>query len=110
MNWTILTSIAELESALAKSDDMPIAIFKHSTRCSVSFMARKQLEMTWDFSDERVKPYFLDLIQHRDVSDAIASKTGVKHESPQLILVRNKEVLYHASHGSISLQGIERSI
>ncbi|MFT4678307.1 MAG: bacillithiol system protein YtxJ [Flavobacteriales bacterium] len=110
MNWTLLTSISELESALAKSEEQPIAIFKHSTRCSVSFMARKQLEMTWDFSEEQVLPYFLDLIQHRDISNAISSETGVEHQSPQLLLIIKNKVAYHASHGSISLQGIQRSI
>jgi bacillithiol system protein YtxJ len=110
MNWTLLTSISELESALAKSEEQPIAIFKHSTGCSVSFMARKQLEMTWDFSEEQVLPYFLDLIQHRDISNAISSETGVEHQSPQLLLIIKNKVAYHASHGSISLQGIQRSI
>lgn len=110
MNWTLLTSISDLDSALAKSEEMPIAIFKHSTRCSVSFMARKQLEMTWDFSEDQVLPYFLDLIQHRDISNAIASQTGIDHQSPQLILISKNKVTYHASHGSISLQGIQRSM
>jgi bacillithiol system protein YtxJ len=46
-------------------------------------------------------PYYLDLLEHRNISNAIAQDTGVEHESPQAILIENGKVLKHASHMSI---------
>jgi bacillithiol system protein YtxJ len=80
------------------SDEL-IATYKHSTRCGVSSMAWGRLERGWN-SD--VKVLFIDLIRFRDLSNYIAQKTGVRHESPQIIVSRNGEVLDYTSHMQIS--------
>ena len=69
MNWKDLTSIEELNSAISASNYTLVIMFKHSTRCSISRMALKMLEIGWDESLEAVDTYYLDLLNHRDVSD-----------------------------------------
>lgn len=102
INWTELTSIAELEEAIALSQEKTIMLFKHSTRCSISSMALNRVEGDWNFSEEEIKPYYLDLIAHRDVSNAIAEKLDVFHASPQLIVVKSGKSVLDASHNSIN--------
>lgn len=108
MNWIPLTSLEELEKAVEQSTQEPMAIFKHSTRCSVSFMAKKNLELEWDIEDTKV--YYLDLLSYRDVSNAIADNYDVVHQSPQLIGFNKGEVFYHASHSSISAESFKSAL
>lgn len=100
MSWNDLTDLGQLNEIMALSNEKPVAIFKHSTRCSVSRMALKQFENEFDFSD-KVTPYFLDLIAYRDVSNEIANRFGVQHQSPQLILIKDGKAVYNASHSDI---------
>lgn len=110
MNWRYLESESDWEEALKSSSELPIVVFKHSTRCSVSLMARKMLEQKWDFNEEEITPYFLDLIKFRNVSDRISHDTEVRHESPQLIYIKDGKVDYHASHYSIDTDTIHQKL
>jgi bacillithiol system protein YtxJ len=100
MNWEPLQALVQLDEIVAQSHVKPVAIFKHSTRCSVSRMALKQFENEFDFP-EKVTPYFLDLIAFRDVSNEIATRFGVTHQSPQLILIKDGKAVYTVSHSDI---------
>ena len=75
-------------------------IFKHSTRCSISSMAKSRVEREW--KNLEIPLHLLDLIQFREVSNSIAVTTGVEHQSPQLIVFNRGQVVYHASHNAIS--------
>ncbi len=108
IEWENISSIEELKNAVAESHNSPVAIFKHSTRCSVSFMAKKSIEMYWDLTN--VKTYYLDLIKFRDVSNFIASEYDVRHQSPQLIGFVNGEVFYHASHSAATAQSFKSAL
>ncbi|MFN8308665.1 MAG: bacillithiol system redox-active protein YtxJ [Chitinophagales bacterium] len=101
MNWKELKAVQQVEDILNESQTRPVAIFKHSTRCSVSTMAKRSLESDWKGHENEIVPYFLDLLNHRDVSNSVSEKLNIRHESPQLILIRNGEVLYHAAHASV---------
>ena len=103
MKWKELQTINDLEEALKASHENPVALFKHSTRCSVSLMAKKSVERFWDLD---IDAYYLDLIAFREVSNAIAQKLEVHHQSPQMILVKEGKVIYHASHGSIDVDAM----
>ena len=100
MDWEPLNFIGQLDEIIAESKDKPVAIFKHSTRCSISRMALKQFENEFDFP-EKVTPYFLDLIAFREISNDIASRFGVQHQSPQLILIKSGKAVYNVSHSDI---------
>jgi bacillithiol system protein YtxJ len=107
MNWKNLESEADWEEALQESEKSPVVIFKHSTRCSVSFMAKKNFETGWDYSEDEIRAYFLDLVRYRSVSDRIAQDTGVRHESPQIIFLKDKEVILDASHHAIDAEALK---
>ncbi|WP_367753301.1 bacillithiol system redox-active protein YtxJ [Flavobacterium sp. WC2421] len=100
MDWNNLTDLGQLNEIMTLSNEKPVAIFKHSTRCSVSRMALKQFENEFDSSD-KVTPYFLDLIAYREVSNEIANRFGVQHQSPQLLLIKDGKAIYNASHSDI---------
>lgn len=100
MNWNTLNSIEQLALIDAESLTQPIMLFKHSTRCSISSAALARMERGW--KDGNVKPYYLDLIAHRDVSNAIAHKYGVEHQSPQVLLIKNGQAVYNESHMGIN--------
>ena len=109
MSWNDLTDLGQLNEIIALSNEKPVAIFKHSTRCSVSRMALKQFENEFDFSD-KVTPYFLDLIAYRDVSNEIANRFGVQHQSPQLILIKEGKAVYNASHSDIDAASLQSKL
>lgn len=109
VNWTELTDIAQLLEVTAISSEKPVVIFKHSTRCSISRMALKQFEREYDLN-ETVDAYFLDLIAHRDISNEIASRFNVYHESPQLILIKNGQAVYDVSHSDIDAVALKEKL
>ena len=106
MKWNTIESINDLNAITERSKTVPCLIFKHSTRCPVSSMARYRLEDDWNFPEAELEPYFLDLIKHRDISGAIAQDFQVRHESPQVLLIRNGECTYDASHLDITVDEI----
>ncbi|HCN82547.1 MAG TPA: bacillithiol system redox-active protein YtxJ [Sphingobacteriaceae bacterium] len=102
MNWIMLQSFEQL-SAIKAAKGYSI-IFKHSTRCSISMMMKKRVEMDWDILPENVNVYFLDLISYRNISNGIVDIFQIHHESPQLLVIRDGECIYESSHGEISIE------
>jgi bacillithiol system protein YtxJ len=102
MNWITLDQADQLKNI--KADTGYSVIFKHSTRCSISMMAKKRVDMDLNDLPETVKPYFLDLIAHREISSQIAELFQVHHESPQLLLIKDGECILDQSHGDISIE------
>jgi bacillithiol system protein YtxJ len=104
MDWKNLTSIDQLEAIAADSFNTPQVLFKHSTRCSISSKALNRLESSTP--PDGVEVYLLDLLQHRNISAAIAEKFKVHHESPQALVIINGECTYDESHMGISMDEI----
>lgn len=100
INWIPLQYIGQLDEMVAVSDQKPALIFKHSTRCSISRFALKQFENEFALED-RIDAYFLDLLEYRDISNEIANRFQVMHQSPQLLLIKNGQSVYDASHSDI---------
>ena len=105
IDWNELTSESDLHDAIEYSLNKPVLFFKHSTRCSISSMALSRFEVKWD-TNEDCKLFFLDLLQFRPVSNLLAELSGVEHQSPQVIVLYNEEVIYTASHSSINASEI----
>ncbi|NQX92750.1 MAG: bacillithiol system redox-active protein YtxJ [Flavobacteriales bacterium] len=105
MKWNELKSESDLQQAVQESNNGYVLLFKHSTRCSVSFMAKKQLEMMWQ-NDAGITPYYLDLIAFRSISNQIAQDFGIHHESPQAILLKDEKPVQSWSHSSIQFDSI----
>ena len=108
MNWKHLNTADGLENVVQESYHKPQLIFKHSTRCSISSMAKNRLERDWNL--DNVEPWYLDLIAYRSISNTVASELGVEHESPQAILLKDGVVIYDASHSAISVKEIRNAI
>lgn len=104
MHWHQLTDIAQLEQIKQASFDKPQIIFKHSTRCSISSMALNRLER--EAAPDNANFYFLDLIQYRSISNAVADVFNVYHESPQVLIIKNGECIYDESHQGIQMSEI----
>ena len=109
LSWKSITSSNDLEEAINVSQNCPVLLFKHSTRCSISSMALQRLENSWDKQLE-IKPYYLDLIKYRSISNEIASLFEIEHQSPQVIILNKAKCIFHASHGSINLKSIKEAI
>ncbi len=107
--WKEITSVEEFNEMLNAPTDKAKLFFKHSTRCSISSMALKGFERAWNVSSDDFELYFVDLIAHRDISNAIAAESHVEHQSPQVVVWRNGEVIYNASHHHIDAQKIQQS-
>lgn len=101
INWIPLDSVEQLEEIESFSIDNTVLVFKHSTRCGVSSMVKRQFEKSLDENTRQMKLYYLDLISYREISNEIASRFNVRHQSPQLLLLKNGKVIDHASHHSI---------
>lgn len=111
MNWNKLTQPGQISEIKTLSEGTPVMIFKHSTRCSVSGMSLDRLLRNWKHGDEeKVVPFFLDLIAHREMSNLVAQEFGVPHESPQVIVIKNGVAIFDTSHFSISYPEIMNQI
>ena len=103
IKWSTLASVAEVNDLVELSHQKPCLIFKHSTRCSISSLAKHRLEGDWDFSSDDLQPFFLDLITYRQVSSFVAEHFAVHHESPQALIIRDGVCTYDSSHLDISV-------
>ena len=101
MSWKNLNSVSSLEQIAAASNQRPQLLFKHSTRCSISAAAKHRLEADLSNLATHFDLHFLDLILHRDVSNAIADRFDVQHQSPQIIVLRNGMPIFDMSHYDI---------
>lgn len=90
------------------SQTKSVVLFKHSTRCSISRMALKQFDAEFNYPEEKIDWYLLDLLNHRDLSNEIASRYNVMHQSPQIIVIRNGKAVFNASHDSISAEDLKQ--
>lgn len=98
--WTDLISEEQLNDVLS-TPGTAFFLFKHSTRCSISTMAKTRFEREWEAPEMPFQLLYLDLLNYRSISDKIESLTGVTHQSPQLIVWKDGKVAYHSSHSAI---------
>jgi bacillithiol system protein YtxJ len=108
MKWTSISSAHDLEAIIERSHSVPCLILKHSTTCPISSMAKNRLEKQWDLPESSLEPYYLDLLRHRDLSNAIAEEFGVRHESPQALVIKDGQCIYNASHLDIRINELRQ--
>ena len=103
-HFTQISDTQDLDVLLARSHDAPVILFKHSSTCPISSAAYKQMSQV----DADVS---LVIVQRaRDVSNEIASRTGIPHASPQVVLVRNGRPVWNASHYDITATAVEDAV
>ncbi len=102
--WKVLHQLEEIDDIKRASAIKPQVIFKHSTRCNISSIAKRRLEQANPTAD--IDFYYLDIISHRDISNKVGSAFEVWHESPQVLLIVNGECIYDESHMGINMDDI----
>ena len=105
MNWTPLKSEEQINEIKFKSGKNPQVIFKHSTRCSISSMAKNRLDK--NDKPEGVDFYYLDIINYRPISNKIAEEFNVNHQSPQVLIINGGKCVYNESHSGIHMDEIK---
>ena len=103
-NWPgeQLESADQLEVIASASFATPQLIFKHSTRCSISRFVLADFRAHFTFSENEFGAYYLDLLNYRGISNDIAERFEVQHQSPQLIVVKNGKAIANSSHEGIN--------
>ena len=99
--WQSLNNELQLNEIKERSKTRMQLIFKHSTRCGISRKVINQFKASYDL-DLNADLYYLDLLNNRNLSHKIADRFEVKHESPQLLALKNGTVVAHASHNAIT--------
>ena len=106
-----LLTDGNFEAALEASASQPVIIFKHSTQCEISGGAYRRLAKWIDVHKGDAPPlYLVKVIERRPVSQHIEARLKVKHESPQIILLNEKKVAWHASHEAIDAKAIDGAL
>lgn len=104
IHWKTINSLQLANDAIQASHDKPILIFKHSTTCPISGIAKMRLEGDWNLED--LPAYYIDVKSDRQTSLHVAEALQVHHESPQMIIVANGEAIYDISHLDINIQEV----
>ena len=99
--WINLSDSTQLQDILNNKGYS--LIFKHSNRCSISMMAKRNFEMDAAAIPSDVNLYFLDLIRYRTLSSEIATVFNIRHESPQVLLISGGKCIFNASHEAIEV-------
>ncbi len=101
------TTLDEIEKI---SFEKPVILFKHSTRCSISRMVWNNFQKEYLFPTEKMEVYYLDLLNYREISNEIANRFNIVHQSPQILVIKNGACVYNASHESINVAQLEQYI
>jgi bacillithiol system protein YtxJ len=111
MNWIELISeegLAEINSA---SKTKPVLLFKHSTSCSISNTVLNRLERNWKAEGVKgLQPYYLDLLSYRNLSNEIANRYQIEHQSPQVLIIQDEKVIYYSSHFDIDYAILKKQV
>lgn len=100
--WIPLNDLQQLDHIQDKSKSKVQVIFKHSTQCGISRMVMNRFIDAYELTENDLDLYYLDLISFRGLSNEVGYKFQVMHESPQLLVIKNRVVVAHASHGGVS--------
>lgn len=103
-NFSRVEDAAALEQLLARSHEGPVLLFKHSSTCPISARAYREMQ-------EVKSPVALVVVQQsRDLSREVAARTGVEHETPQALVLRNGQAVWSASHFDITSDAVEQAM
>ncbi len=110
MDWKTLENLSQISDIHSASFSKPQLIFKHSIRCGVSLHVLHTIEQQGESLSKKVEMNYLDLLANRQISNTIEAEWGVRHQSPQAILLFKGKVIYHASHYSINTDEVLKNI
>ncbi len=107
-NFAPVTDAGALDELVARSHEAPVVLFKHSTTCPISARAHHQMAK---LSADVAGQVSLVVVQRaRELSRRVAEQTGIRHESPQAIILRNGQAVWSASHFEITAEAVEQAV
>jgi bacillithiol system protein YtxJ len=104
--WKPITAQEDISTILDASEQKTQLIFKDSTTCGISAYAKERLVTGSDILTERADFNYLDLLAFRSISNYIAEELNVVHQSPQIIVLKDRKVVYQVTHHSIEVDKI----
>jgi bacillithiol system protein YtxJ len=107
---THLSDIEELDAAIAESSHRPVLLFKHSRSCGVSMEALDELHAHVEAASASAAYKIITVQSHRRISDEAARRLGVRHETPQVILLRDGRPVWNASHFRITAARLDQAL
>lgn len=108
--WIVLNRTEQLHEIVENSKTKTQIIFKHSTRCGISRMAINQFKKDYKLSENEADLHYLDLLNFRAISNTVAEQFNVRHESPQLLIIKNGVVIAHDSHSGVNRLELEKLV
>src|SRR5881628_2944559 len=109
-NLTSIERIADLDRLLVESQAQPVLLFKHSYTCGISAEALDELIAHLNEDNVAVRYAMVTVQTHREVSNAVSTKLGVRHETPQALLVRDGRVVWSASHFRVNADELNKAL
>ncbi|MFV1883769.1 MAG: bacillithiol system redox-active protein YtxJ [Balneola sp.] len=104
--WNFLTHQEQVDEVFLQSNEVPQIILKHSNSCGTSYFAKKNLESITKEELGDTELHLIDVIRSRPTSNYLAEKVRVRHESPQVFVIKNGELIWHASHGMVTSKNV----
>jgi len=108
--WIILNDENQLNDLIVESRLKPVIIYKHSTRCGLSTMTYQRLQNGWEQISPKASLYYLDLVRYREISSKVSEIFNVRHQSPQVLVIKNGSSVYMASHHEILVNEILQNL
>ena len=109
-NLTSLERLDELERLLVESQAQPVLLFKHSYKCGISAEALDELIQHLNEQSPDIRYAMVTVQTHREVSNAVSTKLGIRHETPQALLVRAGRVVWSASHFRVNAAELTKAV
>ncbi len=108
--WNFLKTSESVQQVIDRSGSKAQVIFKHSPSCAVSFFAKRNLDSAEIMNNSEFDLSTIDVISERALSRELAELTGVRHESPQLLILKNKKVIWHDSHNGVNAENVIKNL
>ncbi len=106
--WNPVTTLEDLDTIFLASNEQPQVVFKHSGSCSVSFFAKRNVDSPSLWEGKEAGLHIIDVIRHRPISLGFAERVNIRHESPQLFVIKDGEVIWSGSHQQVNAQNVEQ--
>ncbi len=103
-HFTPVRSPEELESLFARSQEGPVVLFKHDTACPISAAAYREMSRLPD------EVPLIDVERGKEIASEVEARTGVRHESPQVIVLRDGRAVWDASHFDITTNAVAQAV
>jgi len=108
--WKQIITENDFHAALKESEERPVVIFKHSTTCGISAHKFFDMENDWNATPEEIGFYYLDLLAFRPMSNLVAQELGVMHQSPQIIVLKDRKPVAHTSHAYATFDFVRKVV